>query len=127
MSDDEIVYNTKGKSPGSSGDSSELADHEHSPSGSEPVDAKRPESTIETISTIDNNLNKDIGPQTISEARVTRNSSTVRVYCHSMDRKYHLELCAYRRQIKARINALSAKKKHDQDASEPNFPELKDE
>ena len=109
MTEEQLVYNTRGKTASSSGEDQNTDHHKRSPSELDPPRVKKHNST-----TYANNAVAAALPasETLAPERPTLPRDPilgVRIYSHALDRTYRRQLDNYKQQLRARLEALEAR------------------
>jgi hypothetical protein len=108
VTEEQLVYNTRGKTAGSSGEDQNTDHHKRSPSELDPPRVKKDNSAYA------DDVDADTLPasETLAPERLTLPRDPimgVRIYSHALDRTYRRQLDNYKQQLRARLEALEAR------------------
>lgn len=121
MTEEQVVYNTRGSTAGSSGEDQEANYEKRSPSSPAPVAEER------TSSDWNQPDSPDSEPAPIQQAAQVRQvgsrESSVRIYSHSMDPRYQRLLADYLQQLGGRLKAINARLSKTPDGSDEELTE----
>lgn len=105
MTEEQVVYNARGSTAGSSGEDQEANYDKRSPSSPAPVAQENVGSDWDQLDTTESNLVPNYQPAQVRQAR--RLESSVRIYSHSIDPRYRKLLADYLQQLGGRLNAIN--------------------
>jgi hypothetical protein len=109
VTDDQEVYNTKGKSPGSSGNNATSDDGSRQSHGIPPLNPNATNDTFDTLkqeSEVHIQRTSSPPPNTV---QMISGYSQTKVYSYAMDQFYRRKLNMYRRSLKSRLQTLANK------------------
>ena len=109
MTEEQLVYNTRGKTAGSSGEDQKTDHHKRSPSELDPRRVKKDNSTTYANNAVAATLPTS---ETLAPGQLTLPRDPimdVRIYSHALNRTYRKQLDNYKQQLRARLEALEAR------------------
>ncbi|GAB5500234.1 MAG: hypothetical protein PsegKO_25450 [Pseudohongiellaceae bacterium] len=109
MTDDQEVYNTKGKSPGSSGNSTSSDDDSGQSDSIPPPELNATKDSIDTFKQESTVHKQPSNSPLATTAPGLSDDSQIKVYSYAMDPRYRHKLHMYRRSLKSRLQTLTNK------------------
>lgn len=108
MTEEQLVYNTRGKTAGSSGEDQNTDHQKRSPSELDPPRVKKDNSAYaDDVDAATLPASETLAPERLTLPRDP--IMGVRIYSHALDRTYRRQLDHYKQQLRARLEALEAR------------------